>query len=36
MVSRGLGEAQTRIVYGITILVVGSLYGRERHVRDRF
>lgn len=36
IVSRGLAEAQSRIVYGIIILVVVALYGRERHVRDRF
>ncbi|MBW9120500.1 ABC transporter permease [Microbacterium trichothecenolyticum] len=34
--SRGLAEAQSRIVYGIIILAVVALYGRERHVRDRF
>jgi ribose transport system permease protein len=36
IVSRGLSEAQGRIVYGIIILAVVALYGRERHVRDRF
>lgn len=36
IVSRGLAEAQSRIVYGVIILVVVALYGRERHVRDRF
>ncbi|MBX3099539.1 MAG: ABC transporter permease [Salinibacterium sp.] len=36
IVSRGLAEAQSRIVYGIIILAVVALYGRERHVRDRF
>lgn len=34
--SRGLAEAQSRIVYGVIILSVVALYGRERHVRDRF
>ncbi|WP_435526704.1 ABC transporter permease [Microbacterium aurantiacum] len=34
--SRGLAEAQSRIVYGAIILAVVALYGRERHVRDRF
>ncbi|WP_431778971.1 ABC transporter permease [Microbacterium aurantiacum] len=34
--SRGLAEAQSRIVYGVIILAVVALYGRERHVRDRF
>ncbi|NLT26040.1 MAG: ABC transporter permease [Microbacteriaceae bacterium] len=36
IISQGMSEAQTRIVYGIIILAVVSLYGRERHVRDRF
>jgi len=36
IVSRGLAEAQSRIVYGVIILAVVALYGRERHVRDRF
>ncbi|RDV10003.1 ABC transporter permease [Arthrobacter sp. RT-1] len=36
IVSNGLTEAQSRIVFGIIILAVVSLYGRERHVRDRF
>lgn len=36
IISQGLAEAQSRIVYGIIILVVVALYGRERHVRDRF
>lgn len=36
IVSNGLGEAQSRIIYGVIILVVVSLYARERHVRDRF
>ena len=36
IISRGLAEAQSRIVYGIIILAVVALYGRERHVRDRF
>ncbi|GAA3777722.1 ABC transporter permease [Microbacterium kribbense] len=36
IVSQGLSEAQTRIVYGLIILGVVALYGRDRHVRDRF
>jgi len=36
IISQGLSEAQTRIVYGLIILAVVSLYGRERRVRDRF
>lgn len=36
IVSNGLAEAQSRIVYGAIILAVVALYGRERHVRDRF
>ncbi|MCC2028853.1 ABC transporter permease [Microbacterium sp. YMB-B2] len=36
IVSQGLTEAQTRVVYGVIILGVVALYGRERHVRDRF
>lgn len=36
IVSQGLAEAQSRIVYGVIILLVVALYGRERHVRDRF
>ena len=36
IVSNGLTEAQSRIVFGVIILAVVSLYGRERHVLDRF
>ncbi|MDF2573106.1 MAG: hypothetical protein K0S05_18 [Agromyces sp.] len=36
IVSQGLTESQSRIVYGLIILGVVALYGRERHVRDRF
>ncbi|WP_262106440.1 ABC transporter permease [Arthrobacter sp. Marseille-P9274] len=36
IVSNGLAEAQSRIIYGVIILIVVALYGRERHVRDRF
>lgn len=36
VVSNGLSEGQSRILYGLIILVVVALYGRERHVRDRF
>lgn len=36
IVSQGLTEAQTRIVYGIIIIGVVAIYGRDRHVRDRF
>ncbi|MFZ3415388.1 ABC transporter permease [Arthrobacter sp. 3Tela_A] len=36
IVSNGLAESQSRIIYGIIILMVVALYGRERHVRDRF
>lgn len=36
IVSQGLSEAQTRIVYGIIIIAVVAVYGRERAVRDRF
>lgn len=36
IVSQGLSEAQTRIVYGVIILGVVALYGRNRRVRDRF
>jgi ribose transport system permease protein len=36
IVANGLTEAQSRIVYGGIILAVVALYGRERHVRDRF
>ncbi|MNW59570.1 Ribose transport system permease protein RbsC [compost metagenome] len=36
IVSNGLSEAQSRIVFGVIILAVVSLYGRERHVRNRF
>lgn len=36
IISQGLTEAQTRIVYGIVILGMVALYGRERRVRDRF
>ncbi|KAB1652847.1 ABC transporter permease [Pseudoclavibacter chungangensis] len=36
IVSQGLTEGQTRIVYGVIILVMVALYGRERRVRDRF
>lgn len=36
IISQGLSEAQSRIVYGIVILGVVAIYGRERHVRDRF
>jgi ribose transport system permease protein len=36
IVSNGLAEAQSRIIYGVIILMVVALYGRERHVRDRF
>lgn len=36
IIGYGLSEAQSRIVYGAIILAVVSLYGRERHVRDRF
>ncbi|RRJ85723.1 ABC transporter permease [Gulosibacter macacae] len=36
IISQGMSEAQTRIVYGIIIISVVALYGRERHVRDRF
>ncbi|MGK0742436.1 ABC transporter permease [Leucobacter sp. Z1108] len=36
IVSQGLSEAQTRIVYGVIILGMVAIYGRERRVRDRF
>ncbi|WP_417564778.1 ABC transporter permease [Microbacterium sp.] len=36
IVSNGLAEAQSRIIYGAVILVVVALYSRDRHVRDRF
>lgn len=36
IVANGLTESQSRIVYGAIILAVVALYGRERHVRDRF
>lgn len=36
IISQGLTEAQTRIVYGVIIIGVVALYGRERRVRDRF
>lgn len=36
IVSNGLAEAQSRIVYGLIIIGVVALYGRDRHVRDRF
>lgn len=36
IVSQGLTEAQTRVVYGVIILGMVALYGRDRHVRDRF
>lgn len=36
IVSNGLNEAQSRIVYGVIVLAVVALFGRERHVRDRF
>lgn len=36
IISQGMSEAQTRIVYGVIILAIVALYGRERHVRDRF
>lgn len=36
IVSSGLAEGQSRMVYGVIILVVVVIYGRERHVRHRF
>lgn len=36
IVSQGLTEGQTRIVYGLIIIGMVALYGRERRVRDRF
>lgn len=36
IMSQGLNEAQTRIVYGAIILGMVAIYGRERRVRDRF
>jgi ribose transport system permease protein len=36
VIVNGLTEAQSRIVYGVVILVAVSLYSRVRHVRDRF
>lgn len=36
IVSNGLSEAQSRIVYGVIILAVVSLYAREKRVQDRF
>lgn len=36
IVSNGLNEAQSRIVYGVIVLGVVAMFGRERHVRDRF
>lgn len=36
IVSQGLSEAQSRILYGVVILAVVVVYGRMKHVRDRF
>lgn len=36
IVSQRASQAQTEIVYGIIILIVVAIYGRERRVRDRF
>lgn len=36
IVGSGMTEAQSRIIYGLIILAVVFVYGRERHVRDRF
>jgi ribose transport system permease protein len=35
LVGKGLTSAQAQIVFGISILVVVSFYGRERRLRDR-
>jgi ribose transport system permease protein len=36
IVSNGLSDAQSRIVYGLIILAVVSFYAREKRVQDRF
>jgi ribose transport system permease protein len=35
LVGKGLSSAQAQIVFGISILIVVSFYGRERRLRDR-
>jgi ribose transport system permease protein len=35
LVGKGLSSAQAQIVFGISILVVVTFYGRERRLRDR-
>lgn len=36
VVSNGMSDGQSRIIYGLVIIGVLVIYGRERHVRDRF
>lgn len=36
VVSNGMSDGQSRIIYGLVIIGVVALYGRDRHVRDRF
>lgn len=36
IIAHDLKDAHGRIIYGLIVLVVVSLYGRERHIRDRF
>src|SRR5699024_4988786 len=36
VLSSGLNDGQSRIIYGLVIIGVLVIYGRERHVRDRF
>lgn len=36
LISNGFNDAQSKIVYGLIVLLVVALFGRDRHVRDRF
>ncbi|MGO1543471.1 MAG: ABC transporter permease [Gulosibacter sp.] len=36
MIGQGFTEGQSRILYGVIIIVVLAIYGRDRRLRDRF
>lgn len=36
LIGEGIREGQSRILYGLIILAVVAIYGRERRLRDRF
>lgn len=36
VLSVGMSESESRIIYGFVVIAAAFLYGRERHVRNRF